>query len=158
MNAGGMSEWTAFNHAARRAKGVLWLAVGVFVVSQFLIINSYAFGRGWWFLMIGDGFRVIISDWANSEYFVVIAMVEVLLIVFLLSLLAAPWLVDFLTKAPPILWMLRLVISVPAAIAVWVYVWDGVVGSIEPPAFGIFLGLLAVVMNAIGLWMIPKMR
>lgn len=92
------------------ARVVLGIALLLFAVSQFLPqYSGYWLERGWVFMNIADHVRGLLygTHWTIELYFKVAGEMlgwtfQVLLVV------AAPWLVEVLRRARPLLWVLRI--------------------------------------------------
>jgi hypothetical protein len=155
------------DRSIKPARFVLWSAVGLFAVSQFLPPLEGEDARGWYF-----------SDWANtieSLWTSVLtgnidwaAAVEMMLTITLLAaLIGIPLLAEWIRKARPILWILRFL-----ALGGWgflafsifqflkfIQISSRVMGlEPEPIPFrsGLWVFLAALILTTLGLWMIPK--
>jgi hypothetical protein len=159
-----MRDDTATKRAGRRAKMVLWVAIGLFALSQCLSgasLDAMDSSRGWWFLSMKELLPYMISDYSGGYGLNrLFGNVGSLLLTFLFSLLVCPWLVDFLSKARPVLWVARLLMTAAAGFVTRHLLsteFSGKGFSWSPLlTTGLFWAFAAVILNTIGLWMIPK--
>jgi hypothetical protein len=166
MNTQQMTQSLSRDPSHQRAKVVLWVAFGVFFVSQFFPYASFTSSRGWFFEWIIKlvkgvcGMRPIgLSDpWVDRG----VQLIQLSLNLFILASLAgAPWLVTRLRQGRPILWILRILMLMwLLAHAYSCYInlklSTGVHLNDYSYLQGYWLYLTAIVLNTIGLWMIPK--
>jgi hypothetical protein len=172
MDADAVNDGAANDSAARRAKGVLWLAVGLLVMAQVAGTDQSTRMPVW---AIKEWPRIALGIWTGfgghvddvqlwRKFAVGVSAVGVLI--------GAPWFVSLLSRARPLLWTLRILMSV-----LWV-VWLRMGTSLDHLWFttdieelrlelyllkeqlsaepGFWTYMAALLMNAIGLWMIPK--
>jgi hypothetical protein len=149
------------------ASAFLWFAVGLMVISQLFGVSDDQPARAW----ILNGFlRSFVDLWESvtSGRFSLVLMVHLsIAIAIFIVLVTTPWLVGLLSRAGPLLFVLRYFTTGFTAYGLWkvriAIDWfrpigvDDVFASV-PLLSGFWIYLLAILMNAIGLWLIPRAR
>src|SRR5690606_14970675 len=127
MNADGNNAPAGANSSGRLAKAVLWLAVGLFLVSQFLPFTADDRRVGWYFRVWEISFQEAWSsarpgsaDWLGNMGLVGGGFLVFLFI--LAIIVGSPWIMGFLRRARPILWIVRcLMLGLAGLIAFLIY-------------------------------------
>jgi hypothetical protein len=141
---------------------ILWLAVGLLFASQFFGVVDGQPYRNWFFK---DLWFLIERCWREMtggefSYFPLMALFVGVFTAIVIVL--APWLVEVLARAKPWLWILRVLAT---AALLWI-LWD-LRSMIEfseisekplPYLTGYWLFLTSIVLNTVGLWLIPGAR
>jgi hypothetical protein len=170
MNADGMNATAGSNPSGRFAKVVLWLAVGLFVVSQFLPFTADDHRFGWyfrdWVISFQEAWSSARPGSADWLFNMGLAGGGFLVFLFVLAIIVGgPWIMGFLRRARPILWIVRcLMLGLAGLIAFLIY-WVlaiidlnhymGMAVQFPSPLSGTWVFLAALTINTLGLWMIP---
>jgi hypothetical protein len=162
-----LTEPTTPDRSSQPARMVLWLAVVAFGVSQLFTANSDESRVGWYFKDLADMMRSLSHGVLTTNLNWTEAIAFVVAISFLTALIATPLLVNWLRRARPILWIMRLLALGILGILTYMlytllrfYHLAAQVFEEErepyPVGIGFWLFLAAILFTTLGLWMIPK--
>lgn len=164
MTANEIHQTSSLDRSQQPAKVVLWAALITFAASQFFPFDKddpiypWAFGHLYVFV------EAVWTDLATGGFTPLWALLASGYIVSVSSLIVFPCLYGFLSRSRPIVWIMRLIAPAFASIIPRFHIGDlgkvllhpSIQENVQLPSYGFWVFLLALVLNTLGLWMIPK--